>query len=125
MLSTGHTVDTVEGLMLRKRRVSGHLTDVRVPIKEFFKQPRSLLGAGAYENAGPEAAAMGLKHVLFVTSGLSGTGIIDECKTNFENAGVSVTVYDKVESNPKDYNVMDAYKAFSEGECDGFVSIGG
>ncbi|MBA3387873.1 MAG: iron-containing alcohol dehydrogenase [Rubrobacter sp.] len=95
------------------------------PVKEFFKQPRSLFGAGAYENAGPEAAAMGLKHVLFVTSGLRGTGIIDECKTNFENAGVSVSVYDKVESNPKDYNVMDAYKAFSEGECDGYVSIGG
>jgi len=95
------------------------------PVKEFFKQPRSLFGAGAYENAGPEAAAMGLKHVLFVTSGLRGTGIIDECKTNFENAGVSVSIYDKVESNPKDYNVMDAYKAFSEGGCDGFVSIGG
>ena len=80
------------------------------PIKEFFKQPRSLLGAGAYENAGPEAAAMGLSHVLFVTSGLEGTGIIDECRTNFENAGVWVTVYNKVESNPKDYNVMDAYR---------------
>jgi len=72
------------------------------PVKEFFKQPRSLLGAGAYENAGPEAAAMGLRHVLFVTTGLRGTGIIDECKTNFENAGVSVSVYDKVETNPKD-----------------------
>jgi methanol:N,N-dimethyl-4-nitrosoaniline oxidoreductase len=95
------------------------------PVKEFFKQPRSLLGAGAYENAGPEAAEMGLQHVLFVTSGLEGTGIIDECKTNFENAGVSVSVYDKVESNPKDYNVMDAYKAFIDGECDGYVSIGG
>ena len=44
------------------------------------------------------------------------SGIIDECKTNFENAGVSVTVYDKVESNPKDYNVMDAYEAYSEDE---------
>ncbi|MDQ3428788.1 MAG: iron-containing alcohol dehydrogenase [Actinomycetota bacterium] len=95
------------------------------PVKEFFQQPRSLLGAGAYENAGPEAAAMGLKHVLFVTTGLRGTGIIDECRTNFENAGVSVSVYDKVETNPKDYNVMDAYKAFTESECDGFVSIGG
>jgi methanol:N,N-dimethyl-4-nitrosoaniline oxidoreductase len=95
------------------------------PIKEYFKQPRSLLGPGAYEKAGEEAAAMGLKHVLFVTSGLRGTGIIDECKTNFEDAGVSVTIYDKVESNPKDYNVMDAYKAFTEAECDGFVSIGG
>src|SRR5918997_819939 len=68
---------------------------------------------------------MGLSHVLFVTSGLRGTGIVDECKTNFENAGVSVTVYDKVESNPKDYNVMDAYNMFAENECDGFVSIGG
>ena len=59
------------------------------PIKEFFKQPRSLLGAGAYENAGPEAAAMGLNHVLFVTSGLSGTGIIDECKTKSSGAWTS------------------------------------
>src|ERR671933_566049 len=95
------------------------------PVKEFFSQPRSLFGPGAYEQAGPEAAAMGLSHVLFVTSGLSGTGIVDECKTNFENAGVSVTVYDKVESNPKDYNVMDAYKMWVDNECDGFVSIGG
>jgi methanol:N,N-dimethyl-4-nitrosoaniline oxidoreductase len=95
------------------------------PIKEFFSQPRSLFGPGAYEQAGPEAAAMGLRHVLIVTSGLRDTGIVDECRTNFENAGVSVTVYDKVESNPKDYNVMDAYNMFTENECDGFVSIGG
>jgi methanol:N,N-dimethyl-4-nitrosoaniline oxidoreductase len=95
------------------------------PVKEFFKQPRSLFGAGAYEQAGPEAAQMGMRHVLFVTSGMRGTGIIDECKTNFENAGVSVTVYDEVESNPKDFQVMNAYSRFTEAECDGFVSIGG
>ena len=96
-----------------------------VPIREHWRQPRALLGPGAVEAAGPEAAAMGLKHVLIVTSGLRGTGIVDEVQTNFENAGVSVTVYDKVESNPKDYNVMDAYQAFSEAKCDGFVSLGG
>src|SRR5215210_5420115 len=95
------------------------------PTMEFFMQPRGLLGPGAYEQAGPEAAAMGLRHVLFVTSGLEGTGIVDELKTNFENNGVSVTVYDKVESNPKDYNVMDTYQMFVDNECDGFVSIGG
>ena len=38
---------------------------------------------------------------------------------------MAVTVYDKVESNPKDYNVMDAYQLFAEEECDGFVSVGG
>src|ERR687883_540734 len=95
------------------------------PTMEFFMQPRGLLGPGAYQQAGPEAAAMGLRHVLFVTSGLEGTGIVDECKTIFENNGVSVTVYDKVESNPKDYNVMDSYQMFVDNECDGFVSIGG
>ena len=68
---------------------------------------------------------MGLRHSLIVTSGLRGTGIVDEVKQNFEKAGVAVTVYDKVESNPKDYNVMDAYQAFTEAECDSFVSVGG
>jgi methanol:N,N-dimethyl-4-nitrosoaniline oxidoreductase len=95
------------------------------PVKEFYRQPRGLIGPGASEMAGPEAAAMGLRHVLFVTSGLRGSGIVDEIKRNFEDAGVAVTVYDKVESNPKDFNVMDAYKLFVQEKCDGFVSIGG
>ena len=95
------------------------------PVQEFWRQPRGLIGAGASELSGPEAAQMGLRHVLFVTSGLRGTGIVDEIRRNFEDAGVAVTVYDKVESNPKDYNVMDAYQAFAEEKCDGFVSIGG
>ncbi len=87
--------------------------------------PRALIGPGAVELAGAEAAGMGLKHVLFVTTGLRGTGIIDEVKGIFEKAGVAVSIYDKVESNPKDYNVMDAYKLYVEDKCDGFVSIGG
>ena len=95
------------------------------PIREHWRQPRALLGAGAAELAGPEAATMGLKHVLFVTSGLRGTGIVDEVRGSFEDSGVAVTVYDGVESNPKDYNVMDAYQAFAQAECDGFVSLGG
>src|SRR5438093_13752115 len=95
------------------------------PIRQFFPQPRGLIGPGASELAGPEAAAMGLKHVLFVTSGLRGTGIGDEIKNNFEKAGVAVTVYDKVESNPKGYNVMDAYKLFVDVKCDGVVPLGG
>ena len=95
------------------------------PVVVHWQQPRCLIGAGASELAAPQAAAMGLKHVLFVTSGLRGTGIIEDQKSRFEAAGVAVTIYDKVESNPKDYNVMDAYQLFSSEKCDGFVSIGG
>ena len=39
--------------------------------------------------------------------------------------GLEVVVYDKVESNPKDYNVMDSVKLYQESGCDSFVSIGG
>ena len=96
-----------------------------IPVKVHWQQPRCLIGPGASELAAPQAAAMGLKHVLFVTSGLRGTGIIDDLKGQFERAGLAVTVYDKVESNPKDYNVMDTYQAYVDNKCDGFVSIGG
>jgi len=95
------------------------------PVLVHWQQPRALIGAGASELAAPQAAAMGLKHVLFVTSGLKGTGIVDDIKGQFEAAGVSVTVYDKVESNPKDYNVMDSFQLYTDEKCDGFVSIGG
>ena len=94
-------------------------------VKPVPTMPRALIGPGAAELAGAEAAGMGLKHVLFVTSGLRGTGIIDEMKSIFEKAGVAVSIYDKVESNPKDYNCMDAYKMYIDDKCDGFVSIGG
>ncbi len=94
-------------------------------VKPVPTMPRALIGPGAAELAGAEAAGMGLKHVLFVTSGLRGTGIIDEMKSIFEKAGVAVSIYDKVESNPKDYNCMDAYKLYIDDKCDGFVSIGG
>ena len=36
-----------------------------------------------------------------------------------------MVVYDQVESNPKDYNVMDAVALYQQNECDSFVSIGG
>ncbi|MCU0493837.1 MAG: iron-containing alcohol dehydrogenase [Chloroflexaceae bacterium] len=95
------------------------------PFKEYHRQPRALIGPGTAEMAGPEAARLGMKHVLFVTTGLRGTGIIDELKRSFEDSGVAVTVFDKVESNPKDYNCMDTYSAFMQAKCDAFVSIGG
>lgn len=60
-----------------------------------------------------------------LTSGLRGTGIVDEVERNFEDAGVAVSIYDKVESNPKDYNWTDAYQMFTDDDCDGFVSLGG
>jgi formaldehyde dismutase / methanol dehydrogenase len=95
------------------------------PIKEFHNVPRGLLGPGAYELVGVEAKNLGFKRSLLMTSGLRGTGIIDDIVGKVKYAGVDVVVYDKVESNPKDYNVMDAYQLYADEKCDSFISVGG
>jgi methanol:N,N-dimethyl-4-nitrosoaniline oxidoreductase len=95
------------------------------PIKEFHNVPRGLLGPGAYELVGVEAKNLGFKKSLLMTSGLRGTGIIEDIVGKVKYAGVDVVVYDKVESNPKDYNVMDAYQLYADEKCDSFISVGG
>lgn len=95
------------------------------PIKEFHPVPRGLLGPGAHEMIGPEALKLGFRKSLVMTSGLRGTTIIHDMVESLKYHGLEVVVYDKVESNPKDYNVMDAVAMYQENECDSFVSIGG
>ncbi|MGO9752394.1 MAG: NDMA-dependent methanol dehydrogenase [Solirubrobacteraceae bacterium] len=95
------------------------------PIKEFHNVPRGLLGPGAYELVGVEAKSLGFKRSLLMTSGLRGTGIIDDIVGKVRYQGIDVVIYDKVESNPKDYNVMDAYQQYADEKCDSFISVGG
>src|SRR6201995_4587476 len=87
------------------------------PIKEFHPFPRALLG--------PEALKLGFHKTLVMTSGLRGTDIVHKIVESLKYHGIEVVVYDKVESNPKDYNVMDAVSLYRENSCDSFVSIGG
>lgn len=87
--------------------------------------PRIALGWGAYQTVGDECKSAGMKKALIVTSGLKGTGIIDEMKGVINYAGVSTEIYDKISSNPRTTQVMEAYKAFKEAKCDGVVAVGG
>lgn len=95
------------------------------PILEYHNVPRGLLGPGAHELVGVEAKNLGFKRSLLMTSGLRGTGIIEDIVAKVRHAGVDVVVYDQVESNPKDYNVMDAYTLYVSEKCDSFISVGG
>ncbi len=95
------------------------------PIKEFHPFPRAMLGPGAHEMIGPEALKLGFKKTLVMTSGLRGSDIIHKIVESMKYHGLEVVLYDKVESNPKDYNVMDAVSLYQQNGCDSFVSIGG
>jgi len=95
------------------------------PIKEFHPFPRALMGPGAHELIGPEAKKIGFQKTLIMTSGLRGTDIVHDISESMKYHGIETVIYDKVESNPKDYNVMDAVTLYQDNKCDSFVSIGG
>ncbi len=95
------------------------------PIKEFHPFPRALLGVGAHDILGVEAKNLGFERTLLVTTGLRGSGIIEELTGKIEYQGVEVVLYDKVESNPKDYNCMEAAALYQSEKCDSIISVGG
>ncbi len=95
------------------------------PIKEFHPFPRALLGVGAHDIIGVQAKELGFKRTLLVTTGLRGSGIIEELTGKIEYQGVEVVLFDKVESNPKDYNVMEAAALYTKEKCDSIISVGG
>jgi alcohol dehydrogenase class IV len=86
--------------------------------------PKIALGWGSYQTVGNECKAAGMKKALIVTSGLKGTGIVEELKGVINYAGVATDIYDKT-TNPKDWQIMEAYQAFKDGQCDGIVAVGG
>lgn len=83
------------------------------------------IGWGVHETIADECKAVGIAKALIVTTGLKGTGIVDQIDTILTTQGVSTEIYDKVTSNPKDHEVMEAYEIFKEASCDGIVSVGG
>jgi alcohol dehydrogenase class IV len=83
------------------------------------------IGWGAHETVADECKAANIKKALITTTGLKGTGIVDEINQILTTHGISTEIFNKVTSNPKDYEVMEAYKVFKEAECDGVVSVGG
>ncbi|TKV62006.1 NDMA-dependent methanol dehydrogenase [Nakamurella flava] len=95
------------------------------PIKEFHPFPRAMLGPGAFEMVGPEAIKLGFRKPLVMTSGLRGSGLVEQLMGSLKWHGIEAVLYDKVESNPKDYNVMDSVALYQENDCDSFISIGG
>jgi formaldehyde dismutase / methanol dehydrogenase len=103
---------------------------IKKNIKEFplvYVNPtaRAVVGWGAHEIVGNECNIAKIKKALIISSGLKGTGILDEINKIITGSGIATEIYVKVTTNPKDKEVMEAYQLFKEGQCDGVVSVGG
>ena len=95
------------------------------PIMYTLPMNKIAIGWGVHETVADECKAANIKKALITTTGLKGTGIVDEINQILTSQGISTEIFDKVTSNPKDYEIMEAYKVFKEAECDGVVSVGG
>lgn len=95
------------------------------PLLYVQQHSRLIVGWGAYEMAGQECKINGISNAMLITTGLKGTGIVEAVEGVLEAAGISYTIYDKITSNPKDYEVKEAYKVYAQAKCDGVVSVGG
>lgn len=95
------------------------------PLHYVQQHARAVMGFGAGQTIAQECAMYGIKHALIVTTGLRGTGIIEEVEGMLKHAGIAATIFSGLTTNPKDYEVVAGTKVFMEAGCDGVVSVGG
>ncbi len=85
-----------------------------------------ITGAGAFDEAGRQAAHTGMKRVLIVSDsylveqGLPGS-IADQCG----QADIETCVYGGVTLDPTDLNVEEGLAILHENDCDGVIAVGG
>ncbi len=83
-------------------------------------------GPGALAEAGHGANELGLKRVaLFTDADVAQLECVATVRTALEQAGVDVAVYDAVRVEPTDKSFKEAARFASDGNFDGYVSVGG
>ena len=95
------------------------------PLLYFRQHAPGIVGWGAHKMAGEECKTYGIKHALLVSTGLKGTGIVDEVEGVLKANGITVTRFENITSNPKDYECKEGTQVYLDAGCDGIVSVGG
>jgi hydroxyacid-oxoacid transhydrogenase len=85
-----------------------------------------VFGAGATREVGARARNLGLKRVLLVTDPvLVKLPAVETATESLRKAGVEFDIFDQVRVEPNDASWLVAIEASSNGNYDGFVSVGG
>lgn len=95
------------------------------PLSYVHQHSRGVMGWGAHQMVAQECQMYGITNALLVTTGLRGTGIVEEIEGILKAADISVTIFDGVTSNPKDYECKAGSEAYISAGCNGIVSVGG
>lgn len=92
-----------------------------------FEMPtRAIFGRGVASRVGEVARELGGKRAMLVSdAGVIALGIAARLVADLEAAGVSVTVFDRVQPNPRDVHCIEAAQLARKGSVDLFVGVGG
>ena len=85
-----------------------------------------VFGPGATQEVGARVHALGCRNVLLITDPrVAGLLPVATASDSLRRAGVAFEVFDRVRVEPTDASFGEAIRAATDGEFDGFVSVGG
>ncbi len=92
-----------------------------------FEMPTKIeYGQGSVARLPEILKELGVKKPLFITgSGSTRKVLLPKATQHLDAVGMEYAVFDKIEANPKDYNVEEAAKFAIENGTDGIVALGG
>ena len=91
-----------------------------------FIRTRIEYGIGISKTVGLEAKLLGGKKVLIVTDkNLIELGLLNNIFKSLEEQKIDYEVFNDVEMNPRDYNVMSGVKKFKSKKCNVILCVGG
>ena len=95
-------------------------------IHSIFSPNKVLFGIGASREIGKEAKALGGTKVLIVTDpGVVNSGLVASLRTNLEEAGMKVFLFDRVEPEPSASLVDESAQLAKENGVDVVIGVGG
>ncbi len=95
-------------------------------LSRFSFPTRIVFGPGALCELGSEANLLGIERPLLVTDrGVVACGLAESVVSVSRQAGLVPQLFDGVDPNPVEKNVLDGLEAYRRGNCDGVIGLGG
>jgi len=75
---------------------------------------------------GEELSANGIKSIFMVTDQfIQSVGLVNRVEENLKNAGIVFSVFDGVQTDPTEEDILTAYKSFKKHNADAVLGLGG
>jgi len=95
-------------------------------ITTFYIPTKIISGAGGFSQLGKEAAAIGKRALLVTGKGaVRKSGLLDWAVADLQKHGVDVTVFDKIEPNPRSTTVDEGASIVREKKLGVVIALGG